>query len=67
MLLKIEPSEITPFFYNIFSASGGFSHPLPPKSAYVRDNVPKEKNAQWKFCQKEITHLMDYVPTEAVD
>ena len=28
LLLKIEPSEITPFFYNIFSVSGGI--PLPP-------------------------------------
>ena len=28
LLLKIEPSEITPFFYNNFSVSGGF--PLSP-------------------------------------
>ena len=32
LLLELEPSEITPFFYNIFSASEGYS-PLPPKSA----------------------------------
>ena len=30
LLLKIEPSEITPFFYNIFSVSWGVS-PLSPR------------------------------------
>ena len=30
LLLKIELSEITPFFYNIFSVSGGRISPLSP-------------------------------------
>ena len=40
LLLKIEPSKITPFFYNNlfgFGRGGGFSPPPPPpphKSAY---------------------------------
>ena len=34
MLLKIEPSEITQFFYNNVSAWGGGFPPTPPKSAY---------------------------------
>ena len=29
MLLKIEPSEITPFFYNNFFGFGGEASPLP--------------------------------------
>ena len=36
LLLKIEPSEITPFFYNNFSISGGGrSLCSPPGGAYV--------------------------------
>ena len=35
LLLKIEPSEITPFFYNnFFGFGGGGGFPPPPKSAY---------------------------------
>ena len=30
LLLKIEPSEITPVFYNIFSVSGGGGFPPSP-------------------------------------
>ena len=37
MLLKIEPSEITPFFYNIFSVSGGGDFPLAPGYALDQD------------------------------
>ena len=47
LLLKIEPSKITPFFYNIFSVSvGGGDFPLPPClrpwHAYICNSRKKE-------------------------
>ena len=39
LLLKIEPSEITPFFYNNFSVSGGGFPPFPPWYA-LANNTP---------------------------
>ena len=39
MLLKIEPSEITSFFYNIFSISGGNVSYIPPwRRLWIRYN-----------------------------
>ena len=45
LLLKIEPSEITQFFYNNFFGfgGGGNSLPSPPKSAYGNHNFTFRK------------------------
>ena len=42
-MLKIEPSEITSFFYNIFPISGGGVPYVPPGSAYDEDASKHEK------------------------
>ena len=44
-LIKIEPSEITPFFYNnFFSFGGGYFFPLPPGYALVHMVLVNNEN-----------------------
>ena len=40
LLLKVEPSEITPFFYNNFFAFWGDFPPLPPGYALTPTMLP---------------------------
>ena len=47
--LKIEPSEITSFFYNNFFNSGGGTFPVPPPTGGAYVNIPIDYLEKYEF------------------